>query len=57
MSSTPVPGDRGRQQDLKWWLQLQFSELHKKIDAIAETQNQLKTMLVKKKSKKVTAVN
>jgi hypothetical protein len=38
---------------LKQWLECQFKELHRKIDAVAETQSHLKSLIFKKKNRKV----
>ena len=55
-TSTPIHyGISTRAENsLKEWLEFQFRELHRKVDAIAETQVKLQSAFLKRKNKKVT---
>ena len=58
-ASTPIPGERSLQvqlDHLQGWLELQFAEVHRKIDSYAECVAELKSMIAKKKSKRVKSV-
>ena len=54
MTSTPVRTDP--QQSLKKWLDFQFMEVHKKLNALTESTERLQHALLKKKHRKVNIV-